>query len=52
MVLICITREQKGIGRGQATSIIEVAEARDAYYKETGVYIPICSDGGLVHDYL
>ena len=48
---ICITREQKGIGRGQATSIIEVAEARDAYYKETGVYIPICSDGGLVHDY-
>ena len=48
---ICITREQKGIGRGQATSIIEVAEARDAYYQETGVYIPICSDGGLVHDY-
>lgn len=48
---ICITREQKGIGRGQATAIIEVAEARDAYYQETGIYIPICSDGGLVHDY-
>ena len=48
---ICITREQKGIGRGQATATIEVAQARDEYYKETGVYIPICSDGGIVHDY-
>lgn len=48
---ICITREQKGIGRGQATSVIEVATARDAYYQETGIYVPICSDGGLVHDY-
>ncbi|MCD2493634.1 IMP dehydrogenase [Lacrimispora sp. NSJ-141] len=48
---ICITREQKGIGRGQATALIEVAKARDAYYEETGVYIPICSDGGIVHDY-
>ena len=48
---ICITREQKGIGRGQATAVIEVAAARDEYYKETGVYIPICSDGGIVHDY-
>ncbi len=48
---ICITREQKGIGRGQATSIIEVSKARDEYYEETGVYIPICSDGGIVHDY-
>ncbi len=48
---ICITREQKGIGRGQATALIEVAEARDEYFKETGVYIPICSDGGIVQDY-
>jgi len=48
---ICITREQKGIGRGQATAIIEVAQARDEYYKKTGVYIPICSDGGIVQDY-
>ncbi len=48
---ICITREQKGIGRGQATSLIEVAAARDEYYEKTGVYIPICSDGGIVHDY-
>ena len=48
---ICITREQKGIGRGQATAVIEVAKARDEYFKETGIYIPICSDGGIVHDY-
>lgn len=48
---ICITREQKGIGRGQATAIIEVAEARDRYFEETGEYIPICSDGGIVQDY-
>lgn len=48
---ICITREQKGIGRGQATSVVEVAKARDEYFEETGVYIPICSDGGIVHDY-
>lgn len=48
---ICITREQKGIGRGQATAIIDVAKARDEYFQKTGVYIPICSDGGLVQDY-
>ena len=48
---ICITREQKGIGRGQATAVIEVAAARDEYFEKTGIYIPICSDGGIVHDY-
>lgn len=48
---ICITREQKGIGRGQATALIDVARARDEYFKKTGIYVPICSDGGLVHDY-
>ena len=48
---ICITREAKGIGRGQATALIEVAAARDEYFKETGIYVPICSDGGIVHDY-
>ena len=48
---ICITREQKGIGRGQATATIEVARERDRYFKETGIYIPICSDGGIVQDY-
>ena len=48
---ICITRETKGIGRGQATALIEVAQARDEYFAETGIYVPICSDGGIVHDY-
>jgi len=48
---ICITRETKGIGRGQATALLEVCKARDEYYKETGVYIPVCSDGGIVHDH-
>ncbi len=48
---ICITRETKGIGRGQATAVIEVAKARDEYFEETGIYVPICSDGGIVHDY-
>lgn len=48
---ICITREQKGIGRGQATAVIDVAKARDKYFEDTGIYVPICSDGGLVHDY-
>jgi IMP dehydrogenase len=48
---ICITREQKGIGRGQATALIEVAQARDEYLDKTGIYIPICSDGGIVQDY-
>ena len=48
---ICITRETKGIGRGQATALIEVAQARDEYFKETGIYVPVCSDGGIVHDH-
>ena len=48
---ICITRETKGIGRGQATALIEVCQARDEYFKETGIYIPICSDGGIVYDH-
>ena len=48
---ICITREQKGIGRGQATALIEVCAERDRYFEETGIYIPVCSDGGIVHDY-
>ncbi len=48
---ICITRETKGIGRGQASSVMDVVEARDEYFERTGVYIPICADGGIVHDY-
>ena len=48
---ICITRETKGIGRGQATALIEVCQARDEYYEKTGIYIPVCSDGGIVYDH-
>ncbi|WP_392667262.1 IMP dehydrogenase [Streptomyces sp. LN785] len=48
---ICITRDQKGIGRGQASAVLDVAAARDAFCERTGEYVPICSDGGLVHDY-
>lgn len=48
---ICITRETKGIGRGQATAVIDVCKARDEYFKETGIYVPVCSDGGVVHDH-
>jgi len=48
---ICITRETKGIGRGQASAVMDVAKARDEYFKKKGVYIPICSDGGIVYDH-
>ncbi len=48
---ICITPETKGIGRGQATALIDVCKARDEYFEETGIYVPVCSDGGIVHDY-
>ena len=48
---ICITRETKGIGRGQASALLDVCSERDKYFKETGIYIPVCSDGGIVHDY-
>ena len=48
---ICITRETKGIGRGQASAVIDVAKARDEYFRETGIYVPVCSDGGIVYDY-
>lgn len=48
---ICITRETKGIGRGQATALMEVCAERDKYFEETGVYIPVCSDGGIVYDH-
>ena len=48
---ICITRETKGIGRGQASALIDVCAARDEYFEKTGVYIPVCSDGGIVRDH-
>ena len=48
---ICITRETKGIGRGQASALIDVCKERDKYFKETGIYVPVCSDGGIVFDH-
>ena len=48
---ICITRETKGIGRGQASALIDVCRARDEYYERTGIYVPVCSDGGIVYDH-
>ena len=48
---ICITRETKGIGRGQASALIDVCQERDRYFEETGIYVPVCSDGGIVFDY-
>ena len=47
---ICITREQKGIGRGQASALMDVVNERNKYFNETGIYVPICSDGGLIND--
>ncbi|NLE02516.1 MAG: IMP dehydrogenase [Fibrobacter sp.] len=47
---ICITREQKGIGRGQASALMAVVAERDKYFAETGIYVPVCSDGGLSND--
>jgi IMP dehydrogenase/GMP reductase len=48
---ICITRDQKGIGRGQASALLDATSARDAFCERTGEYVPVCSDGGLMHDY-
>jgi IMP dehydrogenase len=45
---ICITQEQKGTGRGLATAVMDVAAARDAYLADTGRYLPVIADGGIV----
>lgn len=44
---ICITQEQKGTGRGLATTIVDVVKARDIYFEENGKYIPVIADGGV-----
>ncbi len=46
---ICITQEQKGTGRGQASALFEIATARAAYYEKTGIYVPLICDGGIVN---
>jgi IMP dehydrogenase len=45
---ICITQEQKGTGRGLASAIIDVVNERNRYFEETGKYIPVVADGGIV----
>ncbi len=44
---ICITPEQTGIARGQDKAIEDVTKARDEYFAETGIYVPIGADGGV-----
>ena len=46
---ICITQEQKGTGRGLATAVMEVVEARDRYRNRTGIHVPVIADGGVLH---
>jgi len=43
----CTSREVLGIGIPQITATIDCAAARDQYFRETGVYVPIITDGGL-----
>ena len=44
---VCTSREVLGIGIPQVSATIECAAARDDFYKETGKYIPIITDGGI-----
>jgi IMP dehydrogenase len=43
----CTSREVLGVGVPQVTATIECSEARDLFYRETGRYIPIITDGGM-----
>jgi IMP dehydrogenase len=43
----CTTREVLGIGVPQVTAISDVAAAREAYFAETGRYVPVVADGGM-----
>jgi IMP dehydrogenase len=43
----CTTREVLGLGVPQVTAISDVAAARDAYFAETGRYVPVVADGGM-----
>ncbi len=45
---ICTTREKYRIGRPQATAVIEINQRRTEYLRETGIYVPIIADGGIV----
>jgi len=43
----CTTREVLGIGIPQITATMDCAAARNAFFKETGKYVPIITDGGF-----
>jgi IMP dehydrogenase len=43
----CTTREVLGIGIPQVTAVSDVAAARDAFYAETGRWVPVVADGGM-----
>jgi len=43
----CTSREVLGMGVPQITATIDCAAARDTYFRETGKYVPIITDGGL-----
>ncbi|BBD61412.1 IMP dehydrogenase [Nostoc sp. HK-01] len=44
----CTSRGVLGVGVPQATAIADCAAARDDYYQETGKYVPVIADGGLI----
>ena len=44
---VCTSREVLGIGIPQVSATVECAAARDDFFKETGKYIPIITDGGI-----
>ena len=43
----CTTREVVGVGVPQVTATLECASAREEYYRRTGRYVPVITDGGI-----
>jgi IMP dehydrogenase len=43
----CTTREVTGVGIPQVTATMDCAQARDDYYKDSGRYVPVITDGGI-----
>lgn len=44
----CTSRGVLGVGVPQATAVADCAAARDDYYQETGKYVPVLADGGII----
>ncbi|GAB4288850.1 MAG: GuaB3 family IMP dehydrogenase-related protein [Oscillatoriaceae cyanobacterium] len=44
----CTSRGVLGVGIPQATAVADCAAARNDYYQETGKYVPVIADGGLI----